>query len=465
MYIRQRRSSFFFIFLIGALVSVFGVGAQQQKPAQSPQAKDDEPVAITEKSKPATPAAGKIVGEDQFGNFRFPIINNKGEVAFLGLFKSTKSKQGYGQAVFIRSVNGGWKVVLEGESAANLPEPTHGFGLPTFNDKGDLTYVANYGVEESKPVVNLDPNDPAAHTVALKKQALFVRTPNGMKSLVKLGEEVPNMPSIFSVISNPTTNTRGITAFIGTYSDPDGRGLFFVEEGKINLIVRSGQKLAADVDGTFSEHYYPTPINERSEVAFMARLSDKSGIFVGRPKGVELIALVGKPSPIKGANFLGFGNRAPAINNKGDILFVGFFDGPDAGRGLFLKGPGPAQVVARSGEAIPGTTYNFTDFHAPAINSRGDMAFIGNFGGRSRGVFIKTAKRFEAIAVTDQAVPGGVKDEVFNNFTQPSMNENGELVFYAQTKSPAGGIDVGIFMRDEKGALKVVAKRGDKMPK
>jgi hypothetical protein len=280
-----------------------------------------------------------------------------------------------------------------------------------------------------------------------------------------LGEEVPKMPSIFSVISNPTTNTRGVTAFIGTYSDPDGRGLFFVEEGKLNLVVRSGQRLAPNVEGTFSEHYYPTPINERNEVAFLARLSDKSGVFIGRPGGVEMLAIVGGPSPIKGANFLGFGNRAPAINNKGEVLFVGFFDGPDAGRGLFLKGAGPAQLIARSGEAIPGATYNFTDFHAPALNSRGDMAFIGNFGGRSRGIFIRTVKGIEPIAVTDQAVPGGVKDEVFNNFTQPSMNERGEVVFYAQTKSPINGIDVGIFMRDEKGTLKVMAKRGDPMPK
>jgi hypothetical protein len=475
MHHRQRKTSLLFVFLSGVLFLVFGARAQQQqasqqttqseKSTQSQQAKDDEPVAITEKSKPANSVVSKVITEDQFGNFRFPIINNKGEIAFIGIFKSTNKSKGFGQSIFIRLADGNWKVIPEGETATNLPEPIYGFSSPGFNDNGDLTYVANFGAVEDKPAPPLDPNDPAAYKVALKKQALFVRTANGRKMLAKLGEEVPNMPSIFSVMSNPSTNSKGTTAFIGTYSDPDGRGLFLVEEGKLRLIVRSGQKRVAGDDATFSEHYYPTPINERNEVAFLARVNDKSGIFVSRQSGIETIALVGNPSPIKGANYLGFGNRTPAINNKGEVAFVGFVDGPDAGRVLFFKGTGPAHVVARSGQTIQGSTYNFTDFHTPAVNSRGDLAFIGNFGGRSRGIFIKTAKGIEAVALTDQPVPGGAKEEVFNNFTQPSINERGEVVFYAQSKGPTIGIDVGIFLRDEKGKLKVIAKRGDKMPK
>jgi hypothetical protein len=39
------------------------------------------------------------------------------------------------------------------------------------------------------------------------------------------------------------------------------------------------------------------------------------------------------------------------------------------------------------------------------------------------------------------------------------------VVFYAQTKNPKNGIDLGIFLRDEKGNLKPLARRGEKMPK
>lgn len=460
MNIRQMRSSVFIIIISVLSIAFFRVSAQQQK-----EAKEDEPIPVTEKSKPVTTTAPKTIGEDSFGNFRFPAINNRGEVAFVGIYNTSKSKRNFAQAVFVRSADGSWRVINEGEKVVNFQEPIHGYSVPSFNDKGDLTFVASYGADDKKTPHESDPNDPAAQQIVIRNQALFVRSADGIKSLLKLGDEVPNMPSIFSVISNPSTNSKGTTAFIGTYSDPDGRGLFIYEGGKLRLVVRSGQKLGAGEEGTFSEHYYPTQINERSEVAFLARVSDKTGVFVSRSTGLDLLAMTGKPSPIKGANFMGFGNRAPSINNKGEVAFAAFFDGPNAGRGLFFKGNGPTKPVARSGEAIAGTTYNFTDFMYPALNSRGDIAFMGNFGGRSRGIFIKTAKGIEAIAVADQPVPGGAKDEFFNNFNQPAINDRGEVVFYAQTKSQTAGINVGIFMRDEKGVLKVVARRGDKMPK
>lgn len=483
---RQRRTSLFFVLLIGALISVVGVRAQQKKPSQPQpesdkteksqpvqdqksqptQDQDDEPVAVTEKAAPAKTTPVKVINDDQYGNFRFPTINNKGEIAFIGIYKSSKNKQGYGQAVFIRLSDGTWKVVSEGEKASNLSESVYRYGLPAFNDSGDLTFVASYGAGEIKPAVRLDPNDPAAHAGgAVKNLGLFLRNANGLKSLVKLGDEVPNMPSTFSMINNPSTNNKGTSAFIGTYSDPDGRGLFFVEEGKLRLIVRSGQRLSATEEGTFSEHYFPTQINERNEVAFFARLSDKSGIFLARPSGLETIAIIGKPSPVKGGNYIGFGNRPPAINDKGEVAFVGFYEGAEPGRGLFLKGAGAAQIIAKSGDPVPGSTNNFTDFYSPAINARGDIAFIASFGGRNRGIFIKTAKGIETIAVTEQPVPGGGKDEGFNNFTRPAINDRGEVVFYAQSRSPTTGVDLGIYLRDEKGVLKTVVKRGEKIPK
>lgn len=449
-----------------ALIGLFGVAAQQQKPAPAQQAKDDEPVAITEKTKPQVTEAPKPLSGDLFANFRYPVINNKGEIAFLGLFNNPKGRMGYGQAIFIRRPDASWKILQEGEKAADHPEPIFGFSQPGFNDSGDLAFVANYGEAGPKaaPSTSGDPNDPASQIIEVKNQALYLKTADGIKRLVKYGEEVPNMPSIFSGISNVSSNSKGVTTFIGTYVDPDGRGMFMVEGGKLKLIVRSGQRLSAKDEGIFSEHYYPSHINERNEVAVLAFVSNRSGIFIARPTGLEPVALIGQPTPIKGANYIGFGSRTPSLNDNGEIVFSAFYDGPGAGRGLFVKTSTGVQLVAKSGSSIEGTTYNFTDFNAPVINARGQIAFIGNYGGRGRGIFIKTAKGIEPIAISDQPVPGGVKDEVFNNFTRPSINDRGEIVFYAQTKNPTTGVDVGIYIRDEKGVLKTLVKRGDKMP-
>jgi hypothetical protein len=478
---RHRNFNLFLILALGALCTLLGVfsaGAQQRQqsqadkpaPVKSDKAKnekEDEPVAITPRVRDEKIFESKPITTEDFGNFRYPVINGVGEVAFLALYPDPKGVNNSGQALFLRQQNGSWRITREGEKAGNLPESVYGFSMPAINDNGDLTFFASYGSptgRQAQPVVS-DPNDPVGAAAQHRTGALYLKTAKELKSLVKLGDEVPLMPSHFSGFANASTNSKGVTAFIGTYSDPDGRGLFLIEDGKMRLIVRSGQKtgITGGPDDAYSEHFYPSKINERNEVTFMERIGDRSGIFVSRPSGVELVAITGKPSPVQGANYLGFGNRTPSISNKGEVAFVGFFDGPNAGRGLFFKpANGPAQLIARDGGKAGDAGGQFKDFLSPAINSRGEIAFIGKMEGRAQGLFLKTAKGIEVIAVLDQKIPGGTGPmEVFNNFTQPSINDKGEVVFYGQLKNA----EVAIFHRDEKGVLHTLARRGDKMPK
>lgn len=466
---RNRQFQFSLFLLLGVFFAAligFDAEAQQQTGAKQSSfaqgANQDGPVAITPKTTVEKAPPEIVITPEDFGNFRFPLINNKGDIVFLGLFSKADAQSSSGQSIFVRQADGSWKITKEGEKAANWPQAVYGFGMPTFNDNGDLTFFSSFGTPPAKPAaVVADPNDPA-NAVRSFNGALYVKTAQGMKMLVKLGDEVPKMPSHFSGFSNASTNSKGISAFVGMYSDPDGKGIFMVENGELRLVIRSGQKVGIiGGEETFSEHYYPTPINDLNEIAFMARIGEKSGIFVWRPKGLELIAYVGRPSPVKGTNYLGFGNRTPALNNKGDVAFSGFYDGPVAGRALFFKpANGPVQVIAKKGDAAPGGG-KFEDFLSPAVNSRGDIAFIGLMGGRSRGMFIKTAKGIETIALVDQKIPGA-KDEhdLFNQFTQPAINDRGEVVFYGQIKT-----NVAIFHRDEKGVLHTLIRRGDKMPK
>ncbi|HKQ73162.1 MAG TPA: choice-of-anchor tandem repeat NxxGxxAF-containing protein [Blastocatellia bacterium] len=472
---------------LSALLAFYGVNAQKkseqdasqketQKPAQKPNSQpaqqgEDEPVAVTPRIFAEKSSEGRAAPKsDEFGNFRPPIINNKGEVAFVSWFGAPTPNQSFGQSIFVRAADGNWRVTLQGEKAANLPKAVNSFGSQySFNDNGDLTFIGAFDDQSQKPApaVPTDSNDPLAAPARPMNKSIYLKSSSGLKSLLKLGEDVPAMPSHFSGFSNVSTNIQGVTAFIGMYSDPDGKGLFLIEGGKLRLVCRSGQPIGNGEEGTFSEHYYPTQINKRNEVAFLARIGDKSGIFISRPKGVELLTITGKPSPIKDTNFIGFGNRTPAISDTGEVVFVGFYGGSaNHGRALFTKGDGPIKIVAQSGEQIEGSTSAFTDFEFPAINSRGDVVFLGKFGGRNHGIFIKTAKGVEKIAAVDQPVPGGAPEETFNNFAQqPSINDRGEVVFFAQTRNPKTGPGLAIFIRDEKGNLKTLVKRGEKMPK
>jgi len=411
---------------------------------------------VTERRKPVVQATPVPVGPDQFANFGFPSINHKGDVAFLGRYPSPSSPQGVGQAIFIKFANGTWRVVRENEKILNLDAHVTDFTNPVINDNGEVIFIAQFKTAPALQPVNSQTEKPGEPSVPTN--GIFITAPTGIKNLIQTNQEVPNMPSKFSGFANVSFNSKGLIAFIGTYADPDGRGLFIMDGENLNLIVRSGQRTGPEGQGVFSEHYYPSTVNERGEVAFFSRISGGGGIFVRRAEKVEAIAIQGKASPITDTKYIGFGQVNPAINRKGEVAFVGFYDGPDGGRALFFKGEGPAQVVAKSGDNIPGTTYNFTGFDRPSINARGEIAFIGTYGGRTRGIFLKTEKGIEVIALSEQKIPGNSKDE-YNHFYQPVLNDRGEVIFTSALKS---GV-LGLFIKNASG-VRSFLQRGDKLP-
>ena len=471
MQLRSFRTLVVFAFVVALgvglrMMPVDGVyaGAPQTRPAEKPQKpaeprKEEDPVPVTERSQVLQPSLGDQLGLDQFGSFFAPQINNRGDVAFIGRYRSQTAPDGFGQAIYVRTAQGEWRFLRHSDRPSNLNETNFVFGPFSFNDRGDLIATAVFG---TRPPLHPSTQGTGAGTAAQasteRNVGIFLKRADNFSNVVQLGQEVPNMPSKFSGFSNPSINTKGTIAFVAAYADPDGRGLFISEEGKLRIVARSGQRIAPDAPAVFSEHYYPSRINELGEVAFLSRVGVGAGIFVSRASGVELIAIDGKPSPVKGTNYLGFANRAPSINDKGEVVFSGFYDGPNAGRALFYKGTGPAKLLLTSTDKT--LKYKFTDVMNPEINNRGDIVFIGRLEGRAYGIFVKTAKGIEPVAVTGDVAPGLKAGEEFNNFAQqPSINDSGDVVFYAQLKNN----NVGIFIKDSKG-LRPFVMRGDKLP-
>jgi hypothetical protein len=459
------------VFLIGLpiatsnrLTRIAEVSAHEtdlQNPPTKP--KEEDPVPVNTRTREAPMLESAPIGPGQFGTFLSPQINNRGDIAFVGRYPVSGGPATFGQGVFVRSADGKWSAVRDVDKAKNLDETGFGFSQFALNEQGDVTLTAAFG---KKPPIHSDthggttPAPPAAQGSNEKNLGIFSKTAQGFVNHFSLGQEVPNMPSRFSSFSNPSMNSKGTMAFIAAYVDPDGRALFISENGKLRIAARSGQRLKPNEPQVFSEHYYPSRINERGEVAFLARVGVGAGIFVLRSTGIEMIAIDGAPSPVPGAKYLGFANRTPAINDKGEVAFAGFYDGPNAGRALFFKGvTGPTKLVATSTDKTG--KYQFKDFLSPAINNQGDIAFMGTLeGGIRSGIFLKTAKGIELIALVGDLPPGRKPGEEFNNFQQqPSLNDRGEVVFYAQLKNAT----VGVFIKDAKG-LRPLVMRGDKTP-
>ncbi|MBX3279367.1 MAG: hypothetical protein KF868_15295 [Acidobacteria bacterium] len=434
---------------------------QAQTPPQTPkkETKEEDPVPVTDRRAGLPVMTDVQLLPNQFGTFFSPQVNANGDVAFIGRYIDPRSPSG-GQGIFIRKQDGSWSFVRDSDKIANLDEQIHGFGPFTVNNRNHSVFMAAFG--SASPLQPADQNrqapTPGIQVSQNRNGGLFIWDDKGLTNLLQFGQEVPNMPSRFSSFSNPSINSEGTIAFISAYVDPDGRGLFIREKGQLKIVARSGQRIAPGETSVFSEHYYPSRINERGEIAFLSRVGVGAGIFVARPDGIDLLALDGRPSPVRGTKFLGFGNRTPAINDKGEVAFIGFYDGPRAGRAIFLKGAGPAQTVITTRDANP--KFVFTDFTNLELNNKGDIVFTARLEGIRSGIFLKTAKGVEAIAMSGDLCPGLNEGEEFNNFAQtPSINDRGQIVFYAQLKSSR----VGIFVKDDKG-LRPFIMRGDPLP-
>lgn len=460
------------------LLLVFGTVGQsiiwaqavtQKTPAQPnrtqsarPSTSEEGPVAVTPRTneRKVEPEAPKAPKQNQLGNFGFPLLNNSGDLAFTARYASEKSEGGYGSSILIRRADGTWEYVREGDKGKDFPAGLATINHVYLNDKGELTFTGAMNIKTPAFKVSGSEQDASGNT---KQGGLFTRTADGLKALYLMGQEIPNNPATYIGFATASMNSKGTLSFIGTYTDPDGRGLFILENGKLSLVARSGQKTPAGDDTQYSEHFYPTTINERGEVAFFCRINAGGAVFLRRPKGIEVIAVQDAPSPIPGGNYIGFGNRTPALSSDGKVAFAGFVDGEKGGRMLFYKGEGPTQVAMRSGDTVPGMTATFTDFMMPSINSKGEIVFVANYAGRARGIFVKTAEGVEAIALNDRPVPGlDPKDErnTFNNFVNPVINDNGDIAFMAQLRNAS----VGIFYKKKGEPLQMVAKTGDMAP-
>ncbi len=431
---------------------------QGERPAKP--VSEDEPVAVTGRTGLEVDSVLKTepLGPNQFGTFWGAQINNEGDVTFVGRYADANAAGKFGQGVFVKTKSGTWRYVRNAEKVSNLDEKMINVGPFNVANNGSVIFTATFG--RSNPLHKQSSavtSDEGLLNSANSNLGVFVWKDGILSNLYHLGVEVPNLPSRFSGFSNPSINSKGAIAFVAAYVDPDGRGLFHIEDGKLRIAARSGQKISPTENVTFSEHFYPSRINEKGEVAFFARIGNGSAIMVSRPTGIDIIARDNTLSPIKGAKYIGFGNRAPAINDKGEVAYAGFYSGPNAGRALFIKGVGPARVVARTGD--PTSKLAFSDFMQPSLNNRGDVVFIGRIGGRSHGVFLKTARGLEVIARSDEVPPGFEKGAEFNNFHMPSVNDQGEVVFYAYLKNAK----YGIFKKDASG-LKMFLQRGDPLP-
>lgn len=133
-----------------------------------------------------------------------------------------------------------------------------------------------------------------------------------------------------------------------------------------------------------------------------------------------------------------------SVNSSGDVLFSARPAG--ARDRLYLyDAAGVGEIVASGGDASPGgdTFGSSRTFSSISINDAGDVGFFARLDRSRGGVFIRTAGgALESAALAGQAAPGGGS---FGSFPEASaVDPTGRIVFIATVN----GGDDGIFLYD-----------------
>jgi len=196
-----------------------------------------------------------------------------------------------------------------------------------------------------------------------------------------------------------------------------------------------------------------------------------------RQGGLQLFIRAGVPAP-GATESIWFFEPDIAINNQNEVAFRGrpgeFQQGP--GSGIWVANANAElRQVARTGESAPGTATTFNYLSAPAFNSGGHVAFFAVLNpdtaqaSYGSGVWRETAANsLQLVARSGDAAPG---TQAFFSFVNseselPGLNDSGEMAFVSDLSGPEVSElnDTGIWKVNANGSLALVAREGDAAP-
>jgi hypothetical protein len=236
----------------------------------------------------------------------------------------------------------------------------------------------------------------------------------------------------------------------------------------VRTVVHAGQ--SAPGGGTF-EHFsvesqpVVAPPNARGDVAFFASLlrgAGSEGLFLATARGIVKVAVEGDRAPGGGA-LSGFGRHPiPSVNAAGSVAFAAAVSKGRTVEGIFVYSRGTLRAVAVAGEPAPGIpSGTFANLDFPALNERGDVAFLATVRrGREtvEAIYVRTGGRVRKVVSQEDPAPAG---GTFAAFGAPALNNAGVVAFAAVVEGR--GVPGGVFtVADDR--VRMLAGAGNDTP-
>ncbi len=416
-------------------------------------------VAFTGDPAPGTDAAFAALAFYYKGTrWLQPSLNNAGHVAFYGSVDD-------GNKFGIWSEGSG-SLALVARNGRTTPGPYRLEGPLSLNDAGQTVFVGEG--------VNI-------------QRGLWLEGNGSLELVTHIGSEAPgtNREFVGFDFVSPILNDIGQTAFQGRISGPriDGSNYFGIwSNGRGPLALVAGQgDLAPGTSAVFSGfdgHVGRLVFNSSGQTAFQGYLigpgvddNNRDGIWSEGKGSLGLVARSGSDAPGADAKFLGFGG--PTLNDAGQTAFRGSLSVPGAlgianGSGIWAERDGSLALIARDGNAAPGTSEIFSSFGFPILNGVGQTAFRGSLtvpGGDGRshwGIWSEREGTLSLVAREGSIAPGTDAAFVTSLFS-PAFNDLGQVAFGGFLTGPNvdSSNDLGIWAQNPLGLLTLIAREGD----
>jgi len=341
---------------------------------------------------------------------------------------------------------------------------------PALNDRGDIAFGAETDRRQAA-------------------QGLYLRRDGRTTLLAAVGRQL-STGGEFHTLSDVVLNNRGTVIFLGRTTDRTARlVLYAARGGRIRPVVVTGQP--APSGGVFTDFANPT-INDSDVIAFVGRTNGTGteGIYTNVEGTTATAVMGGWPAPTGGL-FLFFLDGSPALNNRGQIAFdaattehatqglyvlsdgrivplvttddtapagspfteFGFVSLSDSGtvsfvgrtaqssvrEALYATGRDTLVTLARQGQLVDGTA--MTTFINAAMDDAEDVAFepgIAQFPDvYPHTIYLARRSGVVTLVHEGERAPGGGR---FSAFSQPLLNNRGQVVFVAETDDTHHGI-------------------------
>ncbi len=302
-----------------------------------------------------------------------PVLSDTGTISFAGQSNLQKTIWVGAPGSLAVAAHEGQLISGSGSTARYL----NLVGDPVLSDQGEVAFSAWQSNADRSITSN---------------QGAYFATPGSLTLLASRGGSVPGTGYSYTTVYTPLINSSGNVAFLAENTGPSGAdiGILGGSPNSPAFIVRAGDPAPGVGAGGKLVSFQPTTnggtpsFNSAGQVAFAGSASSNSGSADGiwlASAGIVQSISRSNASPIPGLTVTNF-RPDLALNNQGQVAFVDTVHEPAASRdgaGLWLGDVNTLSLIAREGDAAPGTPGLFFngDF-SPILNDIGQIAFTDN---------------------------------------------------------------------------------------